>query len=178
MKLSTFHPDFSEEVIALYTQVFGDAEGESEGKVIGHLVSEILTTTKPEDLFGFVAAIDHQIVGCILFSKLTLANSTKAFILSPVAVDTSHQGQGVGQALINFGLEALKDKGVELAFTYGDPSYYVKVGFKPISESCIKAPLILTYPEGWLAQSLTGSEIEAIEGESFCVDALNEQSYW
>jgi predicted N-acetyltransferase YhbS len=39
--------------------------------------------------------------------------------------------------------------------TYGDPSYYAKVGFMPISEADAQAPFPLSHPEGWLAQSLT-----------------------
>ena len=178
IKLSTFTTNTTDDVIELFAQSFGDAEGEAEGKVIGHLVSELIVTTPATDLLGFVATIESKIVGAIFFSRLTLANKANAFILSPVAVSTAFQAKGIGQKLINFGLKQLKDNGVELVFTYGDPSYYVKVGFNPISEDCIKAPLILTYPEGWLAQSLVGTEIEPIEGDSFCVDALNEQSYW
>ncbi|MCL1068627.1 N-acetyltransferase [Shewanella olleyana] len=178
MKLLTFSTDTTDDVIELFTQSFGDAEGEAEGKVIGHLVSELIVTTPTADLQGFMASIEGKIVGSIFFSRLTLANDINAFILSPVAVSTAYQAKGIGQQLINFGLKQLKDNGVELVFTYGDPNYYVKVGFNPISEDCIKAPLVLTYPEGWLAQSLVGAEIEPIEGDSFCVDALNEQLYW
>ena len=72
----------------------------------------------------------------------------------------------------------MKNNNVELLFTYGDPNYYSKVGFKYISESIAKAPLILTYPEGWLAQSLAGENIEPISGNSTCVSALNSQQYW
>ncbi|MCK5334537.1 MAG: GNAT family N-acetyltransferase, partial [Gammaproteobacteria bacterium] len=63
-------------------------------------------------------------------------------------------------------------------FTYGDPKFYSKVGFSLISEKLVKAPLTLTYPEGWLAQSLVGDEIEAITGSSYCVEALNKPEYW
>jgi predicted N-acetyltransferase YhbS len=52
-----------------------------------------------------------------------------AYILSPVAVHTDHQGQGVGQQLINFGIQHLKEDGVTLIFTYGDPEFYKKLAF-------------------------------------------------
>ena len=80
--------------------------------------------------------------------------------------------------IINFGISHLKSQGVNLVFTYGDPNFYSRVGFKPVSESTIKAPLKLSYPEGWLAQSLDGSRIKAIKGAVHCVEALNDQKYW
>jgi len=67
---------------------------------------------------------------------------------------------------------------VELIFTYGDPKFYSKVGFNLISEKLVKAPLKLTYPEGWLGQSLVSDNIEAISGHSYCVEAFNKPEYW
>jgi putative acetyltransferase len=67
---------------------------------------------------------------------------------------------------------------VELAITYGDPSFYSKVGFSVITEQLVPAPLELTQPEGWLAQSLIGDEIGAIAGKSHCVEALNKPALW
>jgi putative acetyltransferase len=85
---------------------------------------------------------------------------------------------GTGQKLINYGISHLKKKRVELLFTYGDPGFYGKVGFKPVSEDIAKAPLKLTFPEGWLAQSLVNEHIQPISGNSTCVSALNNQQYW
>lgn len=61
---------------------------------------------------------------------------------------------------------------------YGNPNFYSKVGFQKITEAIVKAPLKLTYPEGWLAQSLISNEITPIKGNSTCVTALNNQKYW
>ena len=109
---------------------------------------------------------------------MTFDSDLEAFILSPVAIDTDYQKKGIGQKLILFGIDYLKQKQIALLFTYGDPNYYKKVGFQQVSETVIKAPLKLTYPEGWLAQSLVKDVIEPIEGPSTCVNALNHQHYW
>jgi len=53
-------------------------------------------------------------------------------MLAPVAISTEHQGKGVVQALINHGLNELKNRSVAVAITYGDPSYYSKVGFRAL----------------------------------------------
>lgn len=57
-------------------------------------------------------------------------------------------------------------------------SLYSKVGFQQISEEVVKAPLELTQPEGWLAQSLRDGVIDAMAGSSRCVSALDKQEYW
>ncbi len=178
MKISAFGADQSQEVINLFNKTFSDSEGQEEGKVIGRLVSELISTTDQHDLLGFIIIVDEVIAGCIFFSRLTLPSNKTAFILSPVAIATEQQGKGLGQQLIKFGVEHLKAKGVDLVFTYGDPKFYSKVGFQHINEDIVKAPLKLTYPEGWLAQSLSGEDVNAMEGICQCVKALNKQEYW
>lgn len=178
MKLSTGQPGDGEEIVELFTEVFSDSEGPSEGALIGNLAYDLITSTDPEDLYCFVATDYGQVVGTILFSRLTFERDVDAFLLAPVAVRSSQQGEGIGRSLISFGLDTLRDHGVELAFTYGDPGFYAKVGFQPISEEMVSAPLRLTYPEGWLAQSLVGDEIEPIPGESHCVEAIDKPEYW
>jgi len=178
MNLSGFNTGHTQEVIDLFTTVFSNSEGQEEGLLIGKLVSELITTTGAQDLLGFVATVQDNIIGCIFFSRLTFDNNANAYILSPVAVHTELQGQGVGQQLITFGINHLKDINVELVFTYGDPKFYSKVGFTHVNEESVKAPLKLTYPEGWLAQSLTSNIVKPISGASHCVDALNKQVYW
>jgi predicted N-acetyltransferase YhbS len=137
-----------------------------------------MTETDQKDLYGFVAIEHEKIIGCIFFSRLTIESGIRAFILSPVAVHTDHQGKGIGQQLINYGIKRLKDEGVELVMTYGDPNYYAKVGFDPVKEETIKAPMHLTYPEGWLGQSLISNSVDPIASQPTCVKALNKPEYW
>jgi len=178
MKVSLFNPSYTQQVIELFTKVFSASENESEGRVIGNLVANLITTTKPEDLIGFVAISNEKIVGCIFFSRFVVPGNQVAFILSPVAIATGEQGTGIGQKLISYGLAHLKALKVTLVFTYGDPNYYAKTGFSQISESILKAPFELTQPEGWLAQSLDGKPVKAMPGSSQCVAALSDQKYW
>ncbi|WP_299178821.1 GNAT family N-acetyltransferase [uncultured Neptuniibacter sp.] len=178
MILTDYQEERAEKIIQLFENVFSASEGPDEGAVIGALVREMIETTSPEALKGFIAKEGEKIIGAIFFSRFSLPSQKNAYILSPVAVSTLHQGTGVGQQLIRFGISALQSEGVEILLTYGDPNYYCKTGFKPISEALIPAPLKLSMPQGWLAQSLTEHEISPETGQTQCVAALNNQALW
>ena len=178
MNLAEYEEGKAQEIIDLFERVFSDSEGKDEGAVIKGLVRDLISITATADLLGYTASERDHIIGSIFFSRLTFEKGPTSFILSPVAVDTHHQGQGIGQQLIRYGIEQLIDQGVEWVFTYGDPQFYTKLGFKSISEADIRAPLKLSQPEGWLAQSLNSDRLVPISGESYCVEALNNQDYW
>jgi len=178
MKVSKYSDSDRQEVEALFTRTFSDSEGESEGKRVAHLVCGLVKGTETDDMFGFIATEQEQIVGCIFFTRLSFDSPVKAFMLSPVAVDTDHQGKGVGQELINFGIERLREVGVELIFTYGDPNYYSRVGFEYVPQEVAEAPFKLAHPESWLGQSLNGGNLERPLGPARCVEAFNDPRYW
>lgn len=178
MLLSEFNAQHAPRVIELFKTVFSNSEGEAEGNAIGELVSNLIAGTPEADIVGFTAMDGEDVIACIFFTRMTVAGDTTAFILSPVAVATQRQKEGVGKALILFGLEALGVKGVDLVFTYGDPDYYGRFGFSQLSESVVKAPFKLTYPEGWLVHSLSGTPVTAVKGTCQCVAALSDQAYW
>ena len=179
MKYSRCHQEQVEAVTRLFTRVFTDSEGAAEGKLIGRLAHTLRTTGERGSVLCFTAEEDAAIFGAVFFSRFTVTgNQARAYLLSPMAVDTAYQGRGIGQQLIGFGLDALKEAGTELVLTYGDIRFYSKVGFRKIPEEVIRAPLPLSYPEGWLAQSLVSDRIDPIPGESACVKELNDPAYW
>ncbi|MBL7002410.1 MAG: hypothetical protein ISR69_00105 [Gammaproteobacteria bacterium] len=55
------------EVQKLFSNVFANSEGTSEGELIGNLEFELQETTDKNDFFGFVAKNEQEIVGCTLF---------------------------------------------------------------------------------------------------------------
>ena len=178
MDISIFDTSQSAGVIDLFIRVFSDSEGRGEGQSIGCLVAELISTTDDDDIIGFIAKDGDALIGGIFFSRLFLATKKSAFMLSPVAIASEQQGKGIGQALIRYGINQLKSKGVELLVTYGDPNYYAKVGFEKVGENTICPPYNLSQPEGWLAQSLSGNRIEAIEEPIRCVKAFHKPAYW
>jgi len=178
MDFRTHNPSDASSIETLFLSVFTNSEGESEGLLVSKLAKEMLSTTKREDLFGFVACDGSQIVGAILFSRLKYEADVDVFLLAPVAVATDHQSLGIGQALITHGLGELEKRGVEFVMTYGDPAFYSKVGFHSISPDSVQPPFALSQPVGWLGQSLTGAPIETLAGRGSCVAGLNDPQYW
>jgi putative acetyltransferase len=178
MDFRAHRPSDSAAIESLFISVFSKSEGEQEGALIGKLAKELIASTDTCDLDGFVALDGEGIVGAIFFSRLTFEKDIDVFILAPVAVDIEFQGMGVGQALINHGLREMRKRGVRVVITYGDPAFYSKVGFHPLSQDTIEAPLELSQPQGWLGQSLTDGPIEPISGCCSCVKALDDPAYW
>lgn len=168
------------EIAELFTSVFTSAEGEKEGQLVGNLTLELSSAIDNEEIVCFGVYEKISIVGAIFFTRLRFNEdiNTKVYMLAPVAVSTEHQGKGIGQALINHGLNTLKKRSVDIVITYGDPSFYSKVGFEPLSERVIRAPLELSMPAGWQGQSLTAEPIPTINERAICVKAFNDPVYW
>jgi putative acetyltransferase len=92
--------------------------------------------------------------------------------------DGRGRGRGSGSALIRHGLDALRARGVDVALTYGDPAYYGRIGFRPITTEIAAAPYPLQFPHGWLGQALDGGPLRPLVGEVACVPALADPAFW
>ncbi|WP_027135405.1 GNAT family N-acetyltransferase [Geminicoccus roseus] len=166
-------------LIDLVTTTFTAAEGPDEGELVGSLVRDLLANTPMEDIRGFCAEEEGDVIGAALFTRLTYpADPHVVFLLSPMAVASHRQRQGVGQALLTSALHALRSEGVQVAITYGDPDFYRGVGFAPITEEQARPPLPLSFPHGWIGQSLAGEAMPDLQGPSTCVGALNRSEVW
>ena len=108
MEISAYNPNDFDRIEELFVSTFTDSEGPSEGTVVGGLAGELMRSTGKNDLYGFVAKDGAALVGSILFSRIRFEREINAFILAPVAICTEYQRRGVGQSLINFGLNTLK----------------------------------------------------------------------
>ena len=179
MQLLEGHHENEIEIEQLFLQTFTASESEEEGRLVSKLAKDLMMSTPEQDLFVFLAIDDNQLQGAIMFSRMEFADDGRSvFLLSPVAVKTSEQGKGVGQELINFGLARLRDSGVQLVITYGDPKYYSKVGFKQITEEFAEPPFKLQFPHGWQGQALCGGDMSPLKGACRCVAALNDPALW
>ncbi len=167
-----------DEVASLFTSVFSSSEGEQEGRLIGRLASELASRIDNQEIICIGAYGDGAMIGAIFFTRLRFDEPVGAYMLAPVAVSTTHQGKGVGQALIRFGLRELKNRSATVAVTYGDPAFYAKVGFQQLSENVIQSPRPLSMPDGWLGQSLSEAPIPILRSRPACVREFDNPDYW
>lgn len=179
MEFSSHYEGLEQDIKDLVISTFTDSEGSDEGELIGELVRKLLSDTAPDDIQVFLARAGDELVGAAVFTRLTYPDDPRVvFLLSPMAMATRWQGKGVGQRLLTHALDLLREGGVDVAITYGDPAFYGKVGFKPLSQSIARPPLPLSQSEGWIGQSLTKEPLAALSGTSICVAALNDPSFW
>ena len=84
------------------------------------------------DAISLVAVFDHQVVGHILFTPVSIGDADaplSATGLAPMAVLPEFQRRGIGSALVNAGLDACRAAGHDLAVVLGHPDFYPRFGF-------------------------------------------------
>ena len=91
-------------------------------------------------LVELVAEAHGEIVGHILFSRMTVTPARLFAGLAPVAVSPSVQGRGVGDALCRAGIEAVKALGAEAVVVLGHPDYYPRFGFSAEAARRLASP--------------------------------------
>lgn len=167
-----------DEICSVFKTSFTASEGAEEGEAIASLVTSLLDQADADETLVHVAHLEGRCVGAILWSWLVYPSGARIRLLSPVAVHPDVQGQGVGQALIAYGLDQLRAQGVAGAVTYGDPAFYGKVGFAPITVDDVAAPYALSMPVGWLGQSLTDAPLSGLQEAPTPVPAFATPEMW
>jgi putative acetyltransferase len=115
-------------------------------------------------LASLVAQIDSQIVGHILFSRMTVETpqgSVAAVSLAPMAVLPDHQGHQVGSQLVRHGLAELRDAGERIVIVLGHKEYYPRFGFSPEKARNLASPFP---PEAFMALELADHALAAVRG--------------
>ncbi len=86
---------------------------------------------------SMVAVQGERVVGHIAFSPAKCSDQHgKWFALGPVAVEPDLQGQKIGSALIEAGIQRLKSINASGCILTGDPNFYSRFGFKPFPALC------------------------------------------
>jgi len=95
-----------------------------------HLIVEALRAAGALEL-SLVADSGGDVVGHVAFSAAEIGGlSTGWFLLGPVAVRPARQGEGIGRALVETGLDALRSRGASGCVLVGDPAFYGRFGFR------------------------------------------------
>lgn len=156
-----------------------DAFGEEEGELVAQLALDLLRDDTAEPILSLVAEKDDRIVGCVIYSCVTIHNGgplEKTVILAPLAVASKQQRAGVGSALVRHGLAVLRSQGVGLVLVYGNPQYYSRFGFAAGHQ--IVAPFPLKYPDAWMACELTDGLFNSVKGLAECALSISRPEYW
>lgn len=115
-----------------------------------------------------VAERDGTIIGHILYSPLDIlpapVEPKRLAALAPVAVLPDVQRQGVGEALIQQSLEALRADGWDGVIVLGHPAYYPKFGFVAASTFGIAFPTPVP-EEAFMALPLREGGMDGCAGE-------------
>jgi putative acetyltransferase len=115
---------------------------------------------------SMVAEKDGEIVGHILFTKLTIESSNRdniALSLAPLAVKPNFQRQGIGAGLIKEGIKACKSLGYGAIVVVGHPEYYPKFGFSPAREKGLGTPFPVP-DDAFMVYELVPGYLDNIQG--------------
>jgi putative acetyltransferase len=147
------------------------------------LAKHLLTDPTAKPLLSLMAFIEDHHAGPILFTKARLLNSPREIavsFLAPLAVEPKFQRQGVGNGLLNKGLEHLSKSGVKLVFVVGYPSYYPRHEFAPAGTLGFETPypILKLHANAWMVKALRPDVIGSVSGKVVCCDTLNKPALW
>lgn len=164
-------------------RIHRDAFGPAEGPEIVDLVGEMLRDETAEPSLSIVAELDGSLAGHVLFTAARLGppgERAAASILAPLGVAPASQRRGVGSLLARRGLEILGDRGVDLVFVLGHPSYYPRFGFRPAGPLGFEAPYPIAEKNAaaWMVKALTPGAEDRFEGTVACASSLDRPEHW
>ncbi len=103
-------------------------------------IVDALRMSCPEGV-SLVAEEQGKIVGHILFTPAwieTAPEPLNGMTLAPLAVAPECQRKGIGSALVQAGIEAVRASGTPFIVVLGHPDYYPKFGFERASKYGIR----------------------------------------
>lgn len=164
-----------ESVVSVQMAAFGTDE---EAILAKNLIAD--PTAGP--VVSMLAFDDDKPVGSALFTNARLEPEAdlRLSILAPVAVVPEFQNRGIGGKMIEAGLKVLSDRGTDLVFVLGHPTYYVRFGFSPAGRLGFDAtyPIAEEHADAWMVLELGPGTIGRVRGRVVCADALNRPEYW
>ena len=93
---------------------------------------------------------DGSPVGHVAVSPVAVSDGSPGWYgLGPISVNPACQGQGIGSALMQAALQALRDQGAAGCVLLGDPAFYTRFGFRPVPSLVLSG----VSPENFMALS-------------------------
>lgn len=126
-----------------------------------------LRTSCPDQL-SLVAVDGDQLLGHILFTRAVIEYADGLQLngmgLAPVAVLPEYQRQGIGSALVKFGLEQIRAGEQSFVIVLGHPEYYSRFGFEPASRFQISCVFSGENPDAFMINIFNNRGFETKKG--------------
>ena len=166
--ITSMQPEYLLPSLELVEQVFTEHENADEGKLVRRLVEEIRSKKYYLPELELLMLEDGEDVGYVMFSRFHLVGKydDRLVILTPAAVKTNLQRQGISRELITYGLRKAAEMGFTAALVEGNPANYRARGFKTSANHGIVAgPNIhLPHVDCLMVTELVPGGLEGITG--------------
>jgi putative acetyltransferase len=147
------------------------------------LVAALLDDPTAQPIFSLLAETDGRPIGHILFTRAAVHGdgiAVPASILAPLAVVPEAQRRGVGRALIEAGIDALRKLDIGLCFVLGHIDYYPRAGFRPALPLGLRAPYDIdpAVADAWMVRETRPGLLGAVQGTVRCADTFMHPELW
>lgn len=169
------HRDYKS-IVSLILRSFREGTDYSDGTDIIALVEEIRDSEFYIPELSFVAESDGKVVGHFMFSKFPLSpakdgghnNDTGSGIvmLAPVSVHADYFRRGIGTAMLQMGIEKVREAGYRGITVEGNYKFYNRVGFRTSSEFNIfpTSGYPMKEPRCMMCQEMYPGSLDGIHG--------------
>ena len=162
-------PEYLTPSLDLVETVFTDHADAAEGKLVRALVEEIRAKEFYLPELELLMLEDGEIIGYVMFSRFHIEGryADRFVLLSPAAVRTDKQRQGVSRELIDYGLKKAAGMGFTAAMVEGNPANYRARGFVTSRlHSVVAGPkLHLPHEDCLMVAELIPGGLAGIQGE-------------
>ena len=167
--ITAMKPEYLLPSLELVEQVFTEHENADEGRLVRALVEEIRSKEYYLPELELLMLEDGEVIGYVMFSRFHIEGkyTDRLVILTPAAVKTSCQRQGISRELIEYGLKKAAEMGFTAAMVEGNPANYRARGFQTSANFGIVAgPNIhLPHVDCLMVAELIPGGLEGMQGE-------------
>jgi predicted N-acetyltransferase YhbS len=162
-------PEYLLPSLELVEKVFTEHENAEEGRTVRALVEEIRSKKYYLPELELLMIEDGEVIGYVMFSRFHIEGKyeDRLVILTPAAVKTSCQRQGISRELIEYGLRKAAELGFTAAMVEGNPANYRARGFKTSAPyGIVASPSIhLPHVDCLMVAELIPGGLEGMHGE-------------
>lgn len=162
-------PEYLLPALDLVEQVFTDHESAEEGKLVRNLVQEIRSKEYYLPELELLMIQNGEVVGYVMFSRFHIGGkfSDQLLILTPAAVRTDLQRQGISCELIEYGFVKAREMGFTAVMVEGNPANYRARGFETSAlHGIVAGPSVgLPHPDCLMVKALVPGGLDGITGE-------------